>query len=349
MLHVIFVLHFVFQVSRPTTWPKSQLIGLTLLWWNWILCISGIYSQCAPNGSQLEPIRHVVSGRSRVLYSPRKLKAIRNSTPWTRIPIEVWECIISLGIRKPKRSKRAGHRRKYKKRSEADSINCGPWNVKNYNQSNEAQQGQQDVRSPASIPSVIHANIHSVTTKLDELQAVVSINKSYIVCLTETWLNSNILNFACNLTDFTCYRNDQQSAMDGGVCVYVRTIHPCIRLQDFEDTEIESIWLKIRPHRLPRGTSSLLVAAVYHPPSSVAEQNSMLIAHLQKNIENFLASYPEGMVIISDDFNRTSTRIKSSDVSMATGFWTGALPTSLNCYQNQYSYIRLEVVITTLF
>ena len=84
-------------------------------------------------------------------------------------------------------------------------------------------------------------------------------------------------------------------------------------------TEIESIWLKIRPHRLPRSTSSLLVAAVYHPPSSVAEQNYMLIARLQKNIENFLASYPEGMVIITGDLNPTPTRIKSSDVTMATG------------------------------
>ena len=78
-------------------------------------------------------------------------------------------------------------------------------------------------------------------------------------------------------------------------------MHPCNRLQDSEDIEIESIWLKIRLHRLPRGTSSLLVAAVYHPPSSVAEQNPMLIAHLQKNIENYLASYPEGMVIITGD------------------------------------------------
>ena len=267
----------------------------------------------------LEPIRHVVSGRSRVTYSPRELKAIRTSMPRTRLPTEVWECIISVGIRKPNRSKRAGHRRKCRNRSEADSISRGPWNVTNSNQSNEAQQGQQGVRSPASIPSVIYANIRSVPSKIDELQAVVSINNPYIVCLTETWLNSNIPNSACDLTDIPCYRNDRQSAMGGGECVYVRTIHPCIRLQDFEDTEIESIWLKIRPHRLPRGTSSLLVAAVYHPPSSVAEQNYMLIARLQKNIENFLASYPEGMVIISGDFNPTSTRIKSSDVTMATG------------------------------
>ena len=94
----------------------------------------------------LEPIRHVVSGRSRVTYSPRELKAIRTSMPRTRLPTEVWECIISVGIRKPNRSKRAGHRRKCRNRSEVDSINRGPWNVKNSNQSNEAQQGQQGVR-----------------------------------------------------------------------------------------------------------------------------------------------------------------------------------------------------------
>ena len=124
--------------------PMEVPVGLSLLWWNWILCISGIYGRCASNGSQLglELIRHVVSGQSRVLYSSRELKAIRKSMPRTRLPTEVWECIFSLGIRKPKRSKRAGHRRKCRNRSEVDSINCGPWNVKNSNQSNEAQQGR---------------------------------------------------------------------------------------------------------------------------------------------------------------------------------------------------------------
>ena len=164
MLRVIFVLRFVFQVSSPTMWPISQLIGLTLLWWNCILCISSINGHCASNGSRLvlEPIRHVVSGRRRVSYSSRELKPIRTSRPRSRHPTEVWECIISLGIRKPSRSKRAGHRRKCRNRSEVDSMNRGHWNVKNSNQCKEAEQGQQDVRSPASIPSVIYANIRSV-------------------------------------------------------------------------------------------------------------------------------------------------------------------------------------------
>ena len=65
--------------------------------------ISRIYGHCASNGSQLvlEPIRHVVSGRSRVSYSPHELKAVRTSRPRTRLSTEVWERIISLGIRKP--------------------------------------------------------------------------------------------------------------------------------------------------------------------------------------------------------------------------------------------------------
>ena len=46
----------------------------------------------------------------------------------------------------------------------------------------------------------------------------------------------------------------------------------------------------------------------------------MLIAHLQKNVENYLTSYPEGMVIITGDFNPASTWIKSSDVTIPTGF-----------------------------
>ena len=146
------------------------------------MCISGIHSHCASNGSQLvlKPIRHVGLGQSPVSYSPHELKAIRTSMPCMRLPTEVWECIISLGIRKPNRSKRAGHRRKCRNRSEADSINGGPWNVKNSIKSNEAQHGQQNVRSPASIPSVIYANVRSVTSDIDELQAVASINNPII-------------------------------------------------------------------------------------------------------------------------------------------------------------------------
>ena len=73
---------------------------------------------------------------------------------------------------------------------------------------------------------------------------------------------------ACHLIDFICYQNDREAAMGGGVYMYVGTMHPCKRLQDFEEIKIFSICLKIRPDHLPRGTSSPLVAAVYHSSST---------------------------------------------------------------------------------
>ena len=78
-------------------------------------------------------------------------------------------------------------------------------------------------------------------------------------------------------------------------------------MSNFEEIEVESIWLKIRPHRLPRCTSSLLVAALYLAPSSSAEQVSKLIAHLKKNTENYLRRHPEGMLIIT--FRRGRSKI----------------------------------------
>ena len=139
----------------------------------------------------------------------------------------------------------------------------------------------------------------------------------------------------------------------------MKSKHPCHLLPDFDDPQIESICVKVRPHRLPRGTSTLLIGTVYHPPSSSAEQNPLLISHIQRNIEAFLNSCPDGLAIVSGDFNPPSTRIKSADVTMATGlrqmsnfphgmmpFLTGALPTSPISCLVQYNFPRLEPVIT---
>ena len=99
----------------------------------------------------------------------------------------------------------------------------------------------------------------------------------------------------------------------------MKSTHQCHLLPDFDDPQIESIWVKVRPHRLPRGTSALLIGTVYHPPSSSAEQNPLLISHIQRNIGAFLNSCPDGLAIAIGDFNPPSTRIKSADVTMATG------------------------------
>ena len=199
-----------------------------------------------------------------------------------------------LGIRKPVRSKR--------KRKLNRSTNTDLGRVR------------LSTCSIPSTPAILMANVRSLCPKMDELHAVVSVTKPEIICLTETWLNINIPDSAIQLGNYACMRRDRPDGHCGGVCVYVDSHLPCTRLSKFENTDIESVWLSVRPFRLPRTISIILVAVVYHPPNYGAEENSRLIDHLSINTEAFLAKHPDGQVIVTGDFNPTSTGIKAQAI-----------------------------------
>ena len=93
------------------------------------------------------------------------------------------------------------------------------------------------------------------------------------------------------------------------VSVYTltHTYHACTRLPEFEDLNIESLWLLVSPFRLPRSISIILVAVVYHPPNHDAEENGRRIEHISNNIEALLTKHPDGQVDVNGDFNPTST------------------------------------------
>ena len=95
---------------------------------------------------------------------------------------------------------------------------------------------------------------------------------------------------------FTC----QVSFAFDGVCIYIRSSVPCSRIHDFETPEIESLWIKLRPQRLPRHVSLILVAVVYHSTSCGADDNLALLQHLQVNTGSFLQQHPEGLILITE-------------------------------------------------
>lgn len=103
------------------------------------------------------------------------------------------------------------------------------------------------------------------------------------------------------------------------MAVYIHNSHPTRRLCDFERSDIESLWVTIRPHRLPRHTSIVLLAVVYHPPSSNAEENQTLLDHLLSNTDLFLTKHPDALVIITGDFNPSSTNLKGCTISRLLG------------------------------
>ena len=52
--------------------------------------------------------------------------------------------------------------------------------------------------------------------------------------------------------------------------MYVKDSIPVTVLEDLESEDgLEVLWVKLRPTRLPRGLSNIIVGLVYHPPKAV--------------------------------------------------------------------------------
>ena len=105
------------------------------------------------------------------------------------------------------------------------------------------------ISSPIKVPNLLVCNMRSFAPKIDELDAVVSINHADIICITEIWLSSAIPDNVIALPNFNLFRNDRLSSIGGGVCAYINSNIYCRRLTKFESPTIES---------------TILLAVVYH-------------------------------------------------------------------------------------
>ena len=100
---------------------------------------------------------------------------------------------------------------------------------------------------------------------------------------------------------FALTRRDRNLRIGGGVCAFIKSSIPFNTLDELQDDNFEPLWLYMRPYKLPRGISCLIVCVVYHPPSN--ESNSM-IEHLSSMLDLALAKYPQAGILLFGDFNR---------------------------------------------
>ena len=83
------------------------------------------------------------------------------------------------------------------------------------------------------------------------------------------------------MNDFALFRKDRGSR-GGGLAVYVKSKIPCKVLTTSISSITESLWLHLRPTRLPRSISSILLAVIYHPPNATSDDNNKLYNHIQE-------------------------------------------------------------------
>ena len=99
----------------------------------------------------------------------------------------------------------------------------------------------------------------------DELDAIFKLNHTRLAFITETWLNKNIDVDAVQIPDYFLVRRDRNYRSGGGVCAYKKLQIPFKILICLQDVRFETLWLYLRPHKLFRGFSCLVVCVVYHP------------------------------------------------------------------------------------
>ena len=61
-----------------------------------------------------------------------------------------------------------------------------------------------------------------------------------ILCISETWLQPNILDDLISIKNYTVFRNDNPlNSRGSGTCIYVKNIFTCIKYENIEITDAE--------------------------------------------------------------------------------------------------------------
>ena len=131
---------------------------------------------------------------------------------------------------------------------------------------------------------ILTANLRSIRNKVDELQYVAECNNVDAICISESWLSPQISDSVVAIPGYNLFRNDRMSTPGGGVCIYLRETIPCTRLFQCEQPDVESLWLSLRPHSLPRSISSIVLCVVYHSTANGQPKNVVLSNHFRSSL-----------------------------------------------------------------
>lgn len=153
------------------------------------------------------------------------------------------------------------------------------------------------------LPKLLLSNTRALTNKLDELSGVLQINNVDIAIITESWLSSTGAQQSAGITGYTDYHKARPpDKKGGGVAVYTKDTLPSQPLDIKVPDGLECLWLRLTPAYLPREISSLVIAAVYHPPKAPNERQ--LMDHIAHTVSSIKEKHPHCGIAICGDFNR---------------------------------------------
>ena len=153
------------------------------------------------------------------------------------------------------------------------------------------------------LPRFCLMNVRSLLPKIDELCAFVSSTPIDIIAITESWLNEDIDNNILSVNGFNIHRNDRSTGRGGGVCAYIFSRIPSKIREDLENSAYECMWVWLRPYRLPRPLSGIMVGLVYSPPDATVQKQNDLVEYIIGSVDCVRSAHPYCGIVILGDFN----------------------------------------------
>ena len=163
--------------------------------------------------------------------------------------------------------------------------------------------GKEKVGNHCSTPSVLLTNACHITNKVAELCGITAVNDPSLIIITKSWLNSNIPDAAVAIgNNFNVYLRDRPTP-GGGILTYVNNHIPTTRLTDLEEHGNEVLWLILKPTRIPRPYSLIVIVSVYYPPGQSVVADKEMNEYITRRLDAVLHNRPSAGVIIAGDFN----------------------------------------------
>ena len=127
-----------------------------------------------------------------------------------------------------------------------------------------------------ALPNIYLINARSLLSKVDELTATLNANSVNLVAVTETWLSEEMEDNLVSISGYNLFRKDRPCHPGGGVCAYLSEDILVKRHSDLENDNFGCMWLWLRPTRLPRPLSGIVICVVHHPPGLPEHEHSLL-------------------------------------------------------------------------
>ena len=159
------------------------------------------------------------------------------------------------------------------------------------------------------LPSLLLSNCMSITPKIDEISFVLHNQDIEIAFFSETWLKQSVPDSCINIENYRVFRRDRENRLHGGVCIYVKDSIDTNVLTELHNSEHEVLSLVLRPKRLPRGFSNIVVACLYHPPNA---DNMAMQEYLMSSLEFLESNFSNIAIILAGDFNQLNFKSAAS-------------------------------------